>query len=108
MFLYLFPPAEVQSLMPAPVIKNRTYSFRVKLPNSSASDAACKNLREHVERRASRGRRLHALEPMENALCALSVRLTCDSCGKWSLDRLRKEISADFPDAEFDSFDRQR
>jgi hypothetical protein len=94
--------------MPAPVIKDRTYSFQVKLPDSSASDVACKSLREHVQRRATRGRRLHALEPMEASLCVLFVRLTCDSCGKWSLDRLRKEISADFPDAEFDSFSRQR
>lgn len=85
----------------------RDYDIRLKRASQPSKD--CPYFHEFVKRKAQSGRKMLHFEILkEGTNCEVEVRFRCESCGKRSFNRFRRDVVLKFPNVVFVRFVRQR
>lgn len=91
--------------MPSPY--QRIYNLKLKRNPSPAPD--CTLFNNFVEQRARFRRTLHGFTPTSNGtFCEITLRIECASSGDDSINKLRRDLVAQFPNIIFEQFQRER
>ena len=83
--------------------------YDVRLQTASPPDSSCTAFNDFVKRKAVSGREMLNFSIVsQGAVCEVELKVRCDSCGRYSLNRFRRDLVVQFPGVLFVRYVRNR